>query len=45
MDEEEDDTAAIVVAFASAVRRGADGSPVLGLGLRRWGVVVLSIPH
>jgi hypothetical protein len=45
MDEEEDNTAAIVVASASAVRRGADGSPVLGLGLRRWGAVVLSIPH
>jgi hypothetical protein len=38
MDEEEDDMAAIVV--ASAVRRGADGSPVLGLGLRRWGAVL-----
>jgi hypothetical protein len=33
MDEEEDNTAAIIVAFVSAVRRGEGGSPVLGLGL------------
>jgi hypothetical protein len=46
MNEEEDDAVAIAVASASAVRRGADGSLVLGFGLRRWGaLIVLSIPH
>jgi hypothetical protein len=41
MNEEEDYAVAIAVASSFAVRRGADGSPVLGFGLRRWGALIV----